>query len=152
MNISDQQIRKMRKVNAPVDQVWWKWTTHEGLLTFFGRDNKIELTPGGAFEIYFLMDNPPGLRGSEGCRVLSFLPNEMFSFTWNAPPHHRKVRESVYQTWVVIHFMRVSDHETNVSLAHTGWPDDPAWQAVYEYFDSAWDEVLQSRDNSCQKR
>jgi uncharacterized protein YndB with AHSA1/START domain len=149
MKITDKKICKTTFINIPLDKVWWKWTTHEGLLTFFGRDNRIELTPGGAFEIYFLMDNPNGLRGSEGCRVLSFLPNEMFSFTWNAPPNFKEVRESDYHTWVVVQFRSISAHQTEVNLVHTGWPDDAAWHAVYDYFNKAWDEVLQSLKNSC---
>ena len=46
-------IVKTRTVNSNIEDVWWKWTTHEGLLTFFGPDNKIELRLGGSFEIFF---------------------------------------------------------------------------------------------------
>jgi len=79
--MTDKVIHKTRTIPCTTSQTWQKWTTHEGLLTFFGRDNKIEMQPGGAFEIYFMMDNPYSLRGSEGCQVLSFLPEKMFSFT-----------------------------------------------------------------------
>jgi len=34
------------------------------------------MTPGGLFEIYFLLDNPEGTRGGEGNQVLSFLPKK----------------------------------------------------------------------------
>jgi uncharacterized protein YndB with AHSA1/START domain len=85
MQTTDNQIKKSKVVNLPLDIVWWKWTTHEGMLTFFGKDNKIEFSPCCTYKIYFLMDNPAGLRGVEGCKVLSFLPKEMLSFTWN--PH-----------------------------------------------------------------
>ncbi|MCZ2101412.1 MAG: hypothetical protein LC107_07745 [Chitinophagales bacterium] len=44
-----------------IEQVWWRWTTHDGLKTFMGADNKIELTPGRALEIYFIVDDPLGL-------------------------------------------------------------------------------------------
>ena len=81
MKITDKTINKSIVVNANIDVVWSKWTTREGLLTFFGSDNKIELKPGGSFEIYFMMDNPHGLRGSEGCKVLSYLPKRMLSFS-----------------------------------------------------------------------
>ncbi len=56
------------------------WTTSEGLRAFFGVDNRIEMVSGGAFEIYFLMENEYGLRGSEGCKVISLLPQKMLSF------------------------------------------------------------------------
>jgi len=77
--ISGKMIVHSKTIDCPVDTAWWKWTTHEGLLTFFGESNKIELHPGGAFEIYFSMDQPEGLRGAEGCKVLSFIPEKMFS-------------------------------------------------------------------------
>jgi len=79
--MSDKQIRKTKIVNCPGHNAWQKWTTHDGLITFFGNDNKIELRLGGPFEIYFLLDNPPGLRGSEGCKIISYVPERMLSFT-----------------------------------------------------------------------
>ena len=151
MKISDKQIRKTIVVNNSLDSVWWKWTTHEGLLTFFGKDNKIELTPGGAFEIYFLMDNAYGLKGSEGCKVLSFLPKQMFSFTWNAPPQFKEIRESAYYSWVVVNFKPVSENQTEVTLTHLGWPVDKKWGPVYDYFENAWDAVIRWLDDSCKK-
>lgn len=144
MKITDRKIEKTQIIREPIERVWWRWTSHPGLNTFFGIDNKIELTPGGAFEIYFLMDNPYGLRGSEGCKVLSFLPLKMFSFSWNAPPHHKEVRDSEYQTWVVVDFESISESETAITLTHLGWPDDEKWSAVYDYFDVAWDSVMES--------
>jgi uncharacterized protein YndB with AHSA1/START domain len=150
MKTTDKQIQKTKIINCSSDTAWWKWTTHEGLLSFFGRDNKIELTPFGAFEIYFLMDNPYGLRGSEGCKVLSFLPKEMFSFTWNAPPEHKIARGSGYYTWVVINFKAISEGQTEISLIHLGWPSDKNWNAVYDYFDKAWDTVLDRCFESCE--
>lgn len=100
----EKEIKKSKIVRGTIDEVWLKWTTHNGLKTFFGVDNKIELKLGGAFEIYFLMDQPEGLKGSEGCKIISFLPNEMLSFTWNAPPQFPTIRKKSYKTWVVLYF------------------------------------------------
>lgn len=140
--ITDRQIVKTKTVNLPVDSVWSLWTTHEGLKTFFGSDNKIELQPGGAFEIYFLPDNPVGHKGSEGCKVLSFLPERFFSFSWNAPLQFKEVRNSEYKTWVVVQFYQPSQTQTQVILTHLGWPEDTLWSPVFDYFDKAWDLVL----------
>lgn len=142
MKINHNQLLKSRILNEPIDKVWQRWTTHDGLKTFFGLDNFIELFPGGAFEIYFLMDNPIGQRGSEGCKVLSYLPNKMFSFSWNAPPQYSEVRNSEYKTWVVVEFNSVSANQTKVSLTHLGWLDDEKWDVVFDYFNEAWDTVL----------
>ena len=127
---TDKLIIKKETINCSLDKLWWKWTTHEGLLSFFGRDNKIELKPGGAFEIYFMMENPYGARGSEGCKVLSYLPNRMFSFSWNAPPSLAEARNSGYHTWVVIEFESISADSTQCTLQHLGWPEGGQWEDV----------------------
>lgn len=142
MKITDKQIKKTKLISESAEKVWWRWTTREGLNTFMSEDSRIELRPGGAFEIYFLMDNPEGLRGSEGCKILSYLPERMLSFSWNAPPEHREVRDSEYKTWVVVEFESLSASQTEVRLTHLGWPDDEKWMAVFDYFDSAWDAVM----------
>lgn len=147
--MTDSVIHKTRTISCSTYEAWHKWTTHEGLLTFFGRDNKIELYPGGAFEIYFLLDNPYGLRGSEGCKVLSYIPEKMFSFTWNAPPHFKQIRKGNIYTWVVITFYAEKDTTTKLDLQHLGWHEGEDWQAVYDYFEKAWDQVLDNFVKSC---
>lgn len=142
-------IEKSRVVNCPVNEVWFKWTTHEGLLTFFGKDNKVDLRPGGPYEIYFLMDNPPGTKGGEGNTILSFVPEQMLSFTWNAPPKYPEVRNHEHRTWVVVTFTEVADGKTKVTLRHLGWLAGEQWDQTFQYFDSAWDTVLGWLDESC---
>ena len=63
----------------------------------------------------------------------------MFSFTWYTPPKFKDKRESGYQTWVVLEFIP-EDNNTLVRLTNLGYPDD--WDDVYEYFNKAWDYVL----------
>jgi uncharacterized protein YndB with AHSA1/START domain len=151
MKITDKQIIKSATISCSIDTAWWKWTTHEGLLTFFGADNKVELTPGGPFEIYFSKDSPEGLKGSEGCKVLSYLPGQMFTFSWNAPPSIMEARESGYYTWVVVNFKALNDGQTEVVLTHLGWPEGKLWEQVYNYFDPAWGKVMEWLANSCKK-
>lgn len=139
MNITDKKLVKTLNHSIPSEDMWKIWTTSEGLARLFDSKNKIELTPFGAFEIYFIEDNPPGLKGSETCQILSFLPEKMLSFTWNAPPQFESVRNSKYKTWVVLNF-----EPNKVTLTHLGWPDDKEWEPVYEYFENAWDMVLGS--------
>jgi len=150
MEVTNKQIVKTKTINQPLDTVWWRWTTHEGLKTFFGSDNKIELMPNGAFEIYFLLENPAGLRGSEGCKVLSFLPQRYFSFSWNAPPQFEEVRKSDYKTWIVVEFNAISDNQTQITLTHLGWSDDERWTPVFDYFSKAWDVALNNLSKNVQ--
>lgn len=142
MTLSGKQIKKTKVVDEPVEKIWRRWSTHEGLKSFLGLDNAIELKIGGKFEIYFLLNNPAGLRGSEGCKVLSYLPEKMISFSWNVPPRFEDLRKSEYKTWVVVFFNKLIDNKTEIVLTHLGWPADEEWIPVFEYFTEAWDRVL----------
>lgn len=148
--ITDKIILKTKTVDCNIDTVWWKWTTHEGLLTFFGADNSVELVPGGIYEIYFNLDSPEGQKGGEGNKVLSFLPLKMLSFTWNAPTRFPKIRNHEHRTWVVIEFNEISEKATEVNLSHLGWLEGEDWDAVYNYFDRAWEIVLDWLATSCE--
>ncbi len=149
---NDRIIEKSRVGPCTLDTVWWKWTTHEGLLTFFGEDNSMELRVGGPFEIYFSKDAPTGLRGSEGCKVLSYLPKQMLSFSWNAPPKFPEIRNGEYHTLVVVTFKAVKGNRTEVTIHHLGWLKGAEWDQVYAYFDKAWVMVLDWLEKSCRKQ
>ncbi len=148
MKITDKSLTKTVHLPCTLETLWKRWTTHEGLLTFFGRDNKIELIPGGTFEIYFLLENPVGMRGAEGCKILSYLPQKMLTFSWNTPPGFSAQRASGYYTWVVLFFDAIDESTSSITLAHYGWPDDENWIPIYDYFDKAWDVVLHNLKHS----
>ena len=116
-----------------------KWSSSEGLKSWLGVDSKIELRIGGAYEWYFLPPTAPE-RGGEGCQILSYLPGEMLSFSWNAPPKlpdERKLR-----SWVVVRFDKSGEAGTRVTLTHTGFGAGGKWADVKTYFDAAWPNVL----------
>lgn len=134
-------------VNAPRKAVWQAWTTPQGLQSFFARNVNMELRPGGPFEMLFDHEAEQDLRGSEGCKVLSFVEEEVLSFTWNAPPEFMMERSD--HTVVVLQFAEVDGDRTHVTLHHDGWkwkgsrPGQKArWGEVRSYFDDAWDRVL----------
>ena len=70
--------------------------------TFFAPRAHIDFVLGGAYELLWSGDDEvaPGSQGSERCRVLSYLPGEMLSFEWNAPPEFPGVRGT--PTFVVV--------------------------------------------------
>lgn len=140
--ISDRELYKEVTVKASLDDVWRAWTTNEGANEFFSPYTKIECRVGGPFEIYFSAPNeaPFGERGSEGCKVLSFLPKSMLSFEWNAPPKFGALRY-VY-TRVVINFEPVGTDSVKVKFHHLGWGADPGFNEICDYFDKAWGYVL----------
>ena len=135
-------LRKEVIVAAPAAAVYAAWTTNAGAQTFFAPKTNIELARGGAFEIYFAPDAPPGKRGAEGLRVLSFIPGEMVSFEWNAPPTFPEIRKKGPSTFVVVQVTALEPNKTKVVLHHLGWGQGADWDKLYGYFDKAWDVVL----------
>ena len=133
-------LHKEVVVPAARDLVWNCWTTTEGMKSFFASESKIELTPGGAYELYLGPATAAGARGSEGCKVLGFVPGEVLSFDWNAPPKFPEIRKE--RTCVVLRFEPAGENKTRVILDHHGWGEGEKWDAVYKYFDSAWDRCL----------
>jgi uncharacterized protein YndB with AHSA1/START domain len=139
--MQQQMIRKEVVVNASVEPVWHAWTTPEGAVTFFAPRANIRLVVGGPYELYFDLDAPEGSQGGEGLKILSFLPMEMLSFEWTAPPQYASVRQGP-RTWVVVQFYPLGRNEVRVRLTHLGWREGEEWDKVFQYFKRAWDTVL----------
>jgi uncharacterized protein YndB with AHSA1/START domain len=137
-----------RTIELPRSDVWNLLSTSAGWKRFFGVESTIELKPGGRFEILFGNTAPAGQRGSEGCTVLSFVPEELLSYTWNAPPKLAYARTK--RSWVVIRLDAISPGRTRVRMNHQGFaelaaesPDHEAeFEEVRGYFEKAWPKVL----------
>jgi len=129
-------------VNAPPAEAFAAWTTPEGMKGFLGVESSIDLRIGGPFELFFgrAAGAPVGEQGSEGCRILSYIPNEMLCFSWNAPPKFAAERQR--RTWVVVTFAPEGAGKTKVRLRHLGFGESGDWPQVREYFDNAWEKVL----------
>jgi uncharacterized protein YndB with AHSA1/START domain len=148
MNL-DKSLVKEIEIEADVDLLWKKFTTEEGLLSFFAPSVNFQFEIGGSFEMLFDLKKPIGLQGSEDCKILSFLPQKMISFSWNNPPKFEQIRDE--KTWVVIQFQQIESNKTRIILTHLGWKDGPKWEGAYEYFDTAWDIVLKRLEYSIVK-
>jgi len=138
--LTEDKVVRTASVGADRDATWAAWTQADELKKWFGRDALVELHPGGAYEIYFLMDQPSGLRGGEGNKIQALLPNRMLAFTWNAPPSFGPMRE--VRTHVVLEFADHDSGGTTVTLTHYGWPAGEDWVKVREYFEKAWATVM----------
>jgi uncharacterized protein YndB with AHSA1/START domain len=142
------QEKPMKKIElaaivpASAGEVWKAWTTPEGTATFFAPAARIGMRLEGPYEMLFAPGMPVGSQGSDGCKVLSFLPGKMLSFTWNAPPRFPEIRNGVEHTFVVIQLDALSDRKTKVTLTHLGWKEGGQWDEVFAYFEKAWALVL----------
>lgn len=137
-------LRKEALVSSPVSEIWKAWTTNEGLESFFCKKANVALKVGGPYELAMTLDLPVGQRGTEGCRVLSYLPEKMLSFEWNAPPSIPTLRDANAHTHVVLELTPIGGGVTEVRLTQLGWGEGDDWDKCYAYFDSAWSNVLAS--------
>jgi len=130
-------------VAAPLNQVWEAWTTSGGAVSFFAPRCRIDLRPGGKYEMLFDLEEEPGRQGGEGMILLAVQPCEMLSFTWNAPPELSGVRGQM--THVLVRLHEVSRTQTKVVLRHDGWGSGGGWDSAFQYFDRAWNRVVLPR-------
>ena len=133
-------ITRTTVLDTDCASAWRDWASADALTKWWNVPaTNIDLRVGGPFELLFDTNADEGLQGSEGCRYLAYVPGEMISFTWNAPPH-LPLRAS--NTWVVITFTPTETDSTTVRLAHTGFLDGSDWDDYMAYFDAAWEQVL----------
>lgn len=138
----ERAIRKEVVVDAPLAEVWNAWTTDQGAATFFAPQASIEAKLGGRYELYFSPNQPPGLRGAEGCKIQSIVPMKSLAFTWNAPPRFADIRKNDLHTLVFLRFEELGPRNVRIHFTQLGWGEGNEWGAVYNYFVEAWDVVL----------
>lgn len=129
--------------SAPLAKAWSMWTTKEGIESFFAPEAVIEPRVGGEYSIHFFPDNPPGRRGAEGMIILAFEPEKRLSFTWNAPPAYPDARAQF--TVVTVTFESKGTDKTRVALVHDHFGEGDEWDRTFEYFGSAWSDVVMPR-------
>ena len=141
-DVTDLTVAKESIVAAPPAAVWRAWTDPAVITQFFAQRARIELAPGGAYEMLFLLDAPEGQQGSEGCTVLAYVPEKVLAFSWNAPPRFKDARGQ--HTWVVVELEALPESRTRVRLTHYGFGRGEEWAQVHAYFDRAWGNVMKS--------
>jgi uncharacterized protein YndB with AHSA1/START domain len=124
------------EVAASAAQAYALWTDSASWTALMGPDSRadIDLAIGGRYEWLF-----DGKIGSNGCQVLSYIPDRLVSFTWNAPPG-QATRER--RTWVVVETEALTQNSTRIRLTHLGFGRGAAWDETFAYFDQAWGRVL----------
>jgi uncharacterized protein YndB with AHSA1/START domain len=140
--LSTKSIVKEAVLPIPVEQAYRLWADPKGATSYgVPQAAEIEPRPGGKYVIFFNKEAPEGERGSEGCTVLSAIPNRMISFTWNAPPSLAELRKANVRTQVNVLFDKVPEG-TKVRLVQHGLGVGKEWDQYYDYFDKAWGLVL----------
>lgn len=127
-------------IGASAEDVFAAFTDGAAFKRAYGPDREelaanIDLAIGGRYEWLF-----DGEIGSNGCQVLSYVPNRMVSFSWNAPtaqPESRALR-----TWVVVELTPEGPDSTHVRITHLGFGAEAHWDETFAYFQRGWPAVL----------
>lgn len=146
MNVRSFEVRET--VAAPPERVYATFASGEALRQVYGPDSEgfaanIDLAIGGRYEWLF-----DGKTGSNGCQVLSYIPDRMISFSWNAPPGQPESRGK--RTWVVVEVQPVGDGRAEILVTHLGFGTEANWDETFEYFQRAWPSVLEKVKTSLQ--
>jgi len=142
---SDRAVRVEATIDAPVSDVWRLWTTSQGAEEFFAQNANIQLAIGGPFEIQF--DPKDETSGTKGLKIMSFAPEEMISFQWNAPTEFPEVRTG--GTWVVVQMRPEGADRTRVIVTHLGWKQGPEWDRAYAHFIQGWGDLMKRLEKRC---
>lgn len=149
--LTDRKIALKAVVAAPVEEVFRRWTTVEGVESFFGEEAVVEAKVGGKYEVYFLPRSHPEshANSSAGARVLEIEPSRRLVFEWRSPPFAAHLNNPS-PLWVEIRFSSVEglQGQTIMELTNYGYGRGDDWDRVYEFFVTAWSEVLYRLDRS----
>ena len=137
----DRSLRWNQSFPISKEEMWNRWTTLDGLGTFFGAKQRVDFHVGGRFEILFLLDQAEGLQGSEGCTILCLEPGKRLVFSWNAPPHLPDCRGQ--HTVVSVRLDENEQGECLLELEHSGFGVGDQWDATFAYFEEGWPRVLE---------
>jgi len=105
---------------------------------FFAEKANIRLGIGEPYEIQF--DPQDERSGTKGLKILSYAPEEMISFQWNAPPEMPEARNG--GTWVVVQMRPDGTDRTRVTVTHYGWKDGAEWDRAFVHFTRGWGDLM----------
>jgi len=138
---SNRVLHKEVSIRAPLPMLWHMWTTEEGL-RFVSESSRVNLEPGGDYAWFLdLEPDDAGRRGSEGSTIVSVAALRELAFDWTFSPTTPGLRSAGATTRVTVRFLD-RDETATITLTATGWGDGDEWDAGYDYFDRAWDVVL----------
>ncbi len=131
----------------PISKVWSLISTAEGMGQFFAPQVSMDLSIDGLLDVWFFPDNPAGLKGAEGMRILAFEAPRRLLFTWNQPPFLASIQnQRTVVEWTLI------DHgaTTTIKLTQMAWGQGGKWPQAKAYFSEAWKVVLNRLAEVCE--
>ncbi|HEX9795904.1 MAG TPA: SRPBCC domain-containing protein [Anaerolineales bacterium] len=124
------------------------FTQQDLLETFFCVEAEVEAVVGGKYELAWDPPNKPD-SATIGCRITALAEPSLLAFDWKGPPQFEatmNVAEPL--THVVVSFYPLAGDRTRVLIVHSGWRPGEEWQQARDYFDRAWQIVLEALEST----
>lgn len=134
------RVDKSLVIKTNIHAIWDLFTTEEGLKSWAAPEVEVDLRIGGAYERLDNPTAPEGRRGQEDQRVLAYLPDELLSYSWLAPPQFPEVRKGpAWETW---RFSDLGDGWVRIRYTALGLGDGPQWRDAFNLLDQRMDFVM----------
>jgi uncharacterized protein YndB with AHSA1/START domain len=128
-------LRHEVTIPAPIDSIWYAFTTAEGMTSWMVPLAAIELKTGGRIETSYdrkaKLGDPRNIHNT----VLSFIPGKMFSFKIGLTDQFPEEPRETSTLFYVIFFDEVEKDTTRVEGSMLGWGEGDQWDQVYEKFE-----------------
>ncbi len=146
----DEIITISQDFDISVELAFDYFTKEELITQWLTVKANIELTEGGDYELFWTPDDPDQTNNSTyGCKILAFEKPYFLNVEWRGNADHKSFMNNVRPlTNVTVHFNKIGENSTKITLLHTGWRKGEDWDTARQYFINAWNgafTVLKSR-------
>jgi uncharacterized protein YndB with AHSA1/START domain len=124
-----------RVIDATPAEVWRMFTTEEGAETWMAAVVEVDLRIGGAIRTNYDAQGEIGDANTITNRILCYEPERMLAIQNVEAPEGFPFAEGTVGTWTVIYFEPTDDGRTRVRMVGLGWPDTPAGEDAYRFFE-----------------
>ena len=122
-------------VDAPVDRLWWAFTTAEGQESWQVAHAKVDLRIDGLMRAHYDREGRIGDENTIHNQILSFDPPRMLSFRIVRPPVHFPFKTTAGDVWTVVYFDPIDAEHTRVTVTMLGWPDTEESRQMRGFFE-----------------
>lgn len=148
---NDKTIINEVTIQAPVSLVWYAWTISERVSEWFAPEAEIELTEGGAYELYFIPGNRTSMN-TKGCKITKLINEKELHFTWKGPDQFETLMNKESElTLVRVSFESIHENNTKVIIEHTGFKENEEWLEAMNWHQMAWSGALDSLKSALEK-
>lgn len=120
-------------VQAPLQEIWDKFTTEEGMTSWMVAKAEVDWRVGGTIRTHYDPEAEIGDEGTIVHHILSYEPLRMYSSRFTAP-ENTPIAKVAEATWGVVRFEPLTPDRTRVRFTSLGWGEGEEWDKAWEFF------------------